>query len=123
MDETLNDVGPDDYDFPWTMLEHGAIFRAVPECLYYYRDHRTFYRLTTHQTRGHHLRELRRILEKHGVGPVHMALNLRRAKRSYLRQCLYRNDFDRWWKEKMGFGPERGWRHSYRSQTRERRAR
>src|SRR5205085_12066118 len=24
MDESLNSVGPDDFDFPWTMAEHGA---------------------------------------------------------------------------------------------------
>ena len=115
MDETLNNVGSDDYDFPWTMLEHGAKFRAVPECLYYYRDHRKSYRLTTHQTRKHHLRELTRILEKHGATRAQIALNLRRAKRSYLPQCLYRNELDRWWKERTGFDPERAMRRRYRS--------
>ena len=113
MDETLNNVGPDDYDFPWSMLDHGAKFRAVPQCLYYLRDHRTSYRLTTHQTRRHHLRELRRILEKHGAEPADIALNLKRAKRSYLRQCLYRNELDRWWKDRTGFDPERAPRRRY----------
>ena len=40
MDESMNNVGPDDYDFPWTMAEHGARFHAIPEALYLYRDHR-----------------------------------------------------------------------------------
>src|SRR5215470_11808374 len=47
LDESLNSVGPDDYDFPWTMADRGACFRAVPECLYYYRDHLETYRITT----------------------------------------------------------------------------
>jgi hypothetical protein len=25
LDESLNSVGPDDYDFPWTMAEHGPV--------------------------------------------------------------------------------------------------
>ncbi len=48
IDESLNSVGPDDYDFPWSMAEAGARFGAVPECLYVYRDHRSGFRLTTH---------------------------------------------------------------------------
>jgi glycosyltransferase involved in cell wall biosynthesis len=34
MDESLNSIGPDDFDFPWSMAEHGAVFQAVRECLY-----------------------------------------------------------------------------------------
>src|SRR4051794_10398656 len=30
-------VGPDDFDFPWTMAEQGAVFCAIRECLYVYR--------------------------------------------------------------------------------------
>ena len=29
MDESLNSVGPDDYDFPWCMAERGAKFMAM----------------------------------------------------------------------------------------------
>ena len=65
MDESLNNVGPDDFDFPWTMLEHGAVVTAIDHCLYEYRDHRESYRLTTHLPRNVHLREIRRILKKH----------------------------------------------------------
>jgi hypothetical protein len=41
MDGTLNSVGPDDFDFPWSMAEHGAVVRAIPDCLYLDRDHRS----------------------------------------------------------------------------------
>lgn len=34
LDESLNSVWPDDYDLPWTMAEHGAMFKAISECLY-----------------------------------------------------------------------------------------
>jgi glycosyltransferase involved in cell wall biosynthesis len=114
MDDSLNNVGPDDYDFPWTMLEHGAVFRSVPECLYLFRDHRDAYRLTTHLPRNVHLRELRRILRKHGVGTTLIAKRLWRAKRDYLRECLYRNRLDRWFKRVLRFDPKSGWRQEYR---------
>src|SRR5437016_1060832 len=39
MDESLV-IGPDDYDFPWSMAEHEATFTYIPDCLYVYRDHR-----------------------------------------------------------------------------------
>jgi glycosyltransferase involved in cell wall biosynthesis len=113
MDESLNSVGPDDWDFPWSMLEHGAVFKTIGECLYIYRDHRDAYRLSTHLPRSDHLRETRRILRKHGVGRRAIARRLRDAKRSYLRQCLYRNRFDRWLKQLIGRAPQAGWRDSY----------
>ena len=80
-------VGSDDCDFPWTMAEHGARFRAMPECLYVYRDHREAYRLTTHQTRRTHIRGIRQVLRKHGVGRVRATLEVRARKRTHLRQC------------------------------------
>lgn len=113
MDESLDSVGPDDWDFPWSMLEHGAAFKALSECLYIYRDHRDAYRLSTHLPRSVHLRETRRILRKHGVGRRAIAQRIRDAKRSYLRQCLYRNRLDRWLKQLIGRGPRAGWRDSY----------
>jgi glycosyltransferase involved in cell wall biosynthesis len=114
IDETLNSVGPDDYDFPWVMAEHGARFRAVPECLYYYRDHRASFRLTTHLPLSVHQRECRRIMRKHGVPRQARRAFLAHARRSYLRQCLYRNAIDRWIKERLGYDSRRGWRESYR---------
>ena len=114
IDETLNSVGPDDYDFPWVMAEHGARFRAVAECLYWYRDHRAGFRLTTHLPLSVHLRECDRILRKHKVARAARRAFLARARRSYLRQCLYRNALDRWVKERLGHDPRTGWRDTYR---------
>jgi glycosyltransferase involved in cell wall biosynthesis len=113
MDESLDSVGPDDYDFPWTMLERGAVFRAIPERLYKYRDHRDAYRLTTHLPLAVHLRGLRRILEKHGVPRYRIRRRLRRAKRTFLRQCLYRNELHRRLSELLGWQPRRFWRQKY----------
>ncbi len=113
VDESLNSVGPDDYDFPWVMAEHGARFHAIQECLYIYRDHRTAYRLTTHQPLDHHVREIDRILAKHGVPARERARKLRAARKGYLRQCLYRNTRDQRWKDWLGFDARRGWRERY----------
>ena len=114
LDESLNSVGPDDYDFPWTMAEHGARFTAIEECLYIYRDHRDGFRLTTHLTRTHHLRELDRILAKHGVDRAERARRLAAARRGFLRQCLYRSRADRWWQRLRGSNARNGWRETYR---------
>jgi hypothetical protein len=113
LDESLNSVGPDDYDFPWTMAECGARFRAAPECLYYYRDHREAYRITTHLPLSVHTREVARILRKHGVGWWTVARVVWSSRRGYLRQCLYRNALDKWLKERLGSDPRRGWRETY----------
>jgi glycosyltransferase involved in cell wall biosynthesis len=117
LDETLNSVGPDDYDFPWSMAEAGARFMAIPDCLYLYRDHRDSFRLTTHLPLTTHVRELRRILEKHGVDQVRIHRALARARAGYLRQCLYRSRVDRWVKERRGYDPSSGWRENYGDAT------
>jgi glycosyltransferase involved in cell wall biosynthesis len=114
MDESLDPIGVDDYDFPWSMADAGARFMPIPDCLYLFRDHRDVFRLTTHVPRSAHLRALRRIMRKHGVGRVRAELALSAAKRSHLRQCLYRSRFDRWLKERLGHDPRGGWRESYR---------
>ena len=114
MDESLNNVGPDDYDFPWSMAEHGARFHAIAEALYLYRDHRGGERLTTHLPLSVHLRELRRIMTKHGASRDEMEAKLARAKSSYLQQCLYRNRADKWLKQLIGHEARRGWRETYR---------
>ena len=114
MDESLNNVGPDDYDFPWTMAEHGARFQAIPEALYLYRDHRDAERLTTHLPMSVHLKEIRRILRKHGASRAEMQQMLTRAKSTYLRQCLYKNRADKWVKQLIGHEARRGWRETYR---------
>jgi glycosyltransferase involved in cell wall biosynthesis len=114
IDESLNSVGPDDYDFPWSMAEAGARFGAVQECLYVYRDHRAGYRLTTHLPRRTHLRETRRILRKHAVPRAEIRRRLAAARKGYLRQCLYSSPLDAWLKRARGHDPARGWRESYR---------
>ena len=114
LDESLNSVGPDDYDFPWTMAEEGAKFKAVKECLYYPRDHRECYRLTTHLPLSVHIREIRRIMRKHGADAVSISNKIAAAKGSYLRQCLYRSRIDRWIKVMLGHDARRGWRERYR---------
>jgi glycosyltransferase involved in cell wall biosynthesis len=114
LDERIENVGPDDYDFPWSMAEAGARFRAVPEALYLYRDHRDGYRLTTHLPLSIHRRELRRIFRKHRVGRLRAYRQIRSFRKGYLRQCLYRNRLDRWLKQRRGLEPPPGWRERYR---------
>ena len=114
MDESLNSVGPDDLDFPWTMAEHGPRFGHVDECLYLYRDHRAHYRLTTHLPRSVHRRELTRIYRKHGLPSKAAKQRVRADTRSHLRQCLYRWTFEQRIKEALGIAPKRVWRERYR---------
>ena len=114
IDESLNSVGPDDPDFPWSMAEAGARFGAIQECLYVYRDHRAGYRLTTHLPLRTHVRETRRILRKHGLPRAEIRRRVGEARKSYLRQCLYSSPLDAWVKRARGYDPARGWRDSYR---------
>lgn len=113
LDETINSVGPDDYDFPWTMAERGARFHPIDDCLYIYRDHRGGYRLTTHLPMSVHTREIIRILRKHGVDWPTTLRRVHAARRGYLKQCLYRNRLHRWMVERLGIGRRRLWRQSY----------
>jgi glycosyltransferase involved in cell wall biosynthesis len=116
MDESLNSVGVDDYDFPWSMAEHGATFEAIPDCLYIIRDHRDHFRLTTHLPLSHHKRELARIMRKHGVDEPTIAKRIAAAEQGYLRQCLYQSRFDRWMKRLRlrAHDPQHAWRLNYR---------
>jgi glycosyltransferase involved in cell wall biosynthesis len=109
LDERLA-VGPDDYDLPWTLCEHGARFMAVPECLYFLRDHRDSYRITTHLPLSVHLRHLRRMMRKHGVGRLARERALLVARHDYLHQCLFRNRLHRRLRERTGYDARRGWR-------------
>lgn len=114
LDESLNNVGPDDYDFPWTMAENGARFKAIGECLYIYRDHRQSYRLTTHLPMSQHMREIYRIQRKHGV-PRHRAIRrVLQSRQGFLRQCLFGSPVHRWLRERMGYSAADGWRETYR---------
>jgi glycosyltransferase involved in cell wall biosynthesis len=96
MDESLDSVGVDDWDFPWSMAEAGARFQAVPECLYIYRDHVESYRLTTHLPKDHHRREIARIMRKHGIDEERIAAHLATAEAGWLRQCLYETRLQSW---------------------------
>jgi glycosyltransferase involved in cell wall biosynthesis len=101
----------DDYDFPWTMAEHDAIFMAVEECLYYYRNHCECPRLTTHRPLSVTKRGIRGILKKHGVGMVSRIIIVEKMSRygSLGKQCLYRNTLERWIKENLGCNSEKNW--------------
>ena len=112
MDESHNH-GPDDYDFPWTMAEAGAVFRAIPEPLYLYRDHRESYRLTTHVPLSSQKWALRRILKKHGIHSEMIRARLASAQASYLKQCLFENRRDQHQKTKNGYDQRLGWRDTY----------
>jgi hypothetical protein len=68
VDPEIGLTGPDDYDLIWTLLERGASVRLVPQPLYRCRDH-TETRLTL-RPQADQIRDLRRILAKHGVGPA-----------------------------------------------------
>ena len=98
LDETLNSVGPDDYDFPWTMAEKGATFKAMDECLYYYRNHLKSFRLTTHLPLSVHKKEIERILIKHGVEREIIEKRIAHGKKTYLQQCLYTNRIEKFFK-------------------------
>jgi glycosyltransferase involved in cell wall biosynthesis len=113
IDESINSVAPDDWDFPWRMAEHGAVFRAVSEPLYIFRDHRECERLTTHLPRSVHKREMRRIMKRHGVPRSQIERRIAAAERNFLRQCIYRSKFDRWIKTLRGYDARRGWRLDY----------
>jgi hypothetical protein len=114
MDELSHSVGPDDLDFPWVMAENGAVFGAVDECLYLYRDHRAHFRLTTHLPRSVHRRELARVFRKHGLSRSLTRRRIRAATRSHLRQCLYRSPLEQRVREALGVQPRHPWRERYR---------
>ncbi len=114
LDERSRSVGPDDLDFPWTMAEHGAVFCAIDECLYVYRDHRSGERLTTHIPLSVHERDLRRIFRKHGLDRATAERRLADARATYLRQCLYRTRRERWLRTVLRRPPKGVWRDTYR---------
>jgi glycosyltransferase involved in cell wall biosynthesis len=113
MDESLSLHGADDYDFPWTMAEHGAVFHPVRECLYHYRDHRSAERLTTHVPLSRQVDELRKILRKHHVPELRIESELERRLSGYLRQALFKDEDDQ--ERKLSdpcFDPKAGWRET-----------
>jgi glycosyltransferase involved in cell wall biosynthesis len=90
LDESFQLVGPDDYDFPWTMAERGATFRRIPEFLYIYREHRRFDRLSTDTSPRARRREIVRMWRKHGAGGIRGAMRALRAGRGTIRKGTWR---------------------------------
>jgi glycosyltransferase involved in cell wall biosynthesis len=114
MDELLGLHGADDYDFPWCMAEAGYSFKAIPECLYYYRDHRESYRLTTHVPLDMQINELKKILKKHALTEKEIEEQIDKRTSRYLKQALYLDDQDRKKKESEDYDIRKGWREKYR---------
>jgi len=100
MDEQLGLHGADDYDFPWCMAEAGYKFKAVADCLYYYRDHRTHHRLTTHVPLNTQIDELKKIWKKHGLTDKEIEQEIKSRKERYLlRDALFIDENDKRMKE------------------------
>lgn len=114
IDETLTDHGPDDYDFPWSMAEHGASFKAIKECLYLYRNHCDYYRLTTHVPRSRMKREVNKILRKHGVSWwERKKIIWKKSLNGNLGgQSLYNNHLQEWIANKLGIDATENWRQN-----------
>lgn len=110
IDETLVKA-PDDYDFPWTMAERGALFRPIPACLYFIREHCEYERRTTHIPRSTARRGILAILKKHRIGLAERYwIVARRYRGSLGRQTVYRNPLDRRLTDRLGLDPRRRWR-------------
>ena len=106
-------IGPDDFDLPWTMAEHGAGFRAIDACLYIYRDHRTTERITTDWPLKSQVRQLASVLRKHGVSRADRRVRIADAKATYLRQCVHKSPRQ----PRIDLASARrmsGWRDTYR---------
>lgn len=111
MDESLGLHGADDYDFPWCMAEARFSFQAITECLYYYRDHRAHYRLTTHVPLDSQIAELKKIFKKHGLDEKEVINQIERRKQGYLRQALFKDDEDKRIKQRdLHLVMHKGWR-------------
>lgn len=113
MDESLGLHGADDYDFPWCMAEAGNKFKAIPECLYYYRDHREHYRLTTHVPLNTQIKELKKILKKHGISDKEIEEQINWRTSNYLNQALYIDEEDKKRKENINYDIRKGWKQKY----------
>ena len=113
MDESLGLHGADDYDFPGCMAEAGYLFKAIPECLYYYRDHRHAYRLTTHVPLEKQVIELKKIIKKHGMTAPEIEAEIERRSHTYLKQALFLNEDDKKKKESENYDIREGWRYDF----------
>ncbi len=113
IDETIYKA-PDDYDFPWTMAEHHAEFKAIHECLYYHRNHCEYYRKTTHIPASVATSDILKTLKKHGVGIFerHFIVWRKWKKGGLGKQSIYRNKLDRWVRGKLGLDARGSWKQS-----------
>jgi hypothetical protein len=113
VDEAFSTQGPDDYDFPWSMFEYGARFRALPECLYIYRNHCDGFRLTTHDPATVQVLTARRMLRKHGVGFWRSWMMIYSKWRGGLgSQSIYNSRLSRRFYRFVGSDAEKQWRQS-----------
>lgn len=113
MDESLGLHGADDYDFPWRMAEADSSFRSIPDCLYYYRDHREHVRLTIHVPLDVQVNELTRIWRKHGLTDREISREIDRRADGYLKQALYSSYADKVDKQRQGYDVRTGWREQF----------
>lgn len=81
VDEHVGLTGPDDYDLVWTMLENGASVSMTGRPCYNYRDH--FGQRLSLRSREDQVRDLRRILAKHGVRGLERDAVIARRSRWY----------------------------------------
>jgi glycosyltransferase involved in cell wall biosynthesis len=113
MDESLGLHGADDYDFPWCMAEAGYSFKAIPKCLYYYRDHREHYRLTTHVPLETQINELKKIWKKHGLTDEEIEEQIEMRTSGYVKQALYLDEEDKKRKEGENYDIRMSWREKH----------
>ncbi len=83
-DEEISDHGCDDNDLPWRMAEAKCKFMAVKECLYYYRIHHAFSRLSVHISAQKQMDIIRRRFRKHGVSQEETEKYIHRAINGYI---------------------------------------
>ncbi len=84
MDPELSPHGCDDYDFPWRMFKAGCRFQAIPDCLYIYRRHTEFTRLTTGVPVNSQIEVLHRMFRKHGLSDPEIVRFVQKAADVYL---------------------------------------
>ncbi len=94
VDPSIGLTGADDYDLPWTLLEHGATVQVIAEPLYHYRDH-DGERLTL-RTQEEQIRDLRKVLAKHRVAPEEAARLLAEKARWFGVPCHVALDDPAW---------------------------
>lgn len=97
VDADVGLTGADDYDLPWTLLEHGASVGFVERALYGYRDHDET-RLTL-RDREVQVRDLRRVLAKHGLAAEEIERLVRRKEKWFGVPSHYALENPDWYRE------------------------